>query len=271
MTLTRAKYPEAPVATPWRGSLLAAANVGDGIEWLEGPDLYETYNGMDFGSEAPFCVQAAKTITSTSDWVDGFQFAAYGGVRCQRIGLDLDNMRDGLRKAFDAGESKAVEAALMKYRFQAEGGTPELWPAATDLTPVGGAVSAVNGLALLEGHAAANYVGVPTIHVPISVGTLLASSDVIQFEGDTLKTKMGSKVAAGAGYESPNTSPAGAAAPAGERWIYASGEVTVRRGDLIFRDEMDPEQNEVLALVERPYVIAAETFTAAVRVKVENA
>ena len=79
----------------------------------------------------------------------------------------------------------------------------------------------------------------------------------------------GSKVVAGAGYDLPNTGPTGAAAAAGERWIYATGEVLVRQGaEVIVREAFDQVNNDHVVLAERGYVVAVDGFVAAVRVTV---
>ena len=86
----------------------------------------------------------------------------------REIGLDQARMKAEVTRVFNAGESTAVEQALMARRF-AEGpasdhADPEFdndpaWAAPVDITPTGGAVKPALAVALLEVHAAANYVG----------------------------------------------------------------------------------------------------------------
>jgi hypothetical protein len=227
---------------------------------------------MSFDSAAVFCGPNNKVFDNTAVWTDGLQFAAYGGLLCKAIGLDMPEM---LRKAgdtFTVGESTAVERALMKTRFVANAAgdntVPGSWPAPTDITPAGGAVKPAVGVALLEGYASSVYVGLPTLHVPVVIGSLLLGVPGNAFDGESPETALGSKIAVGAGYDFPNTSPTGAAAAAGEKWIYASGEVLVLRGETILRQEFNQENNEVTVLAERPYIVAVDTFVAAVRVQV---
>lgn len=205
-------------------------------------------------------VPVSKTFVGPS-WQDGFRFAVYAGAVCKSF-TPLDESR--LRDAYLSNESFGVEAALMVQRFRVNGTS---WAAATDLTPAGGAVTPQVGLAILEGNASWNYAGVPTIHAPRSIGSILGQNNQIVREGDAFYTFQGSKLASGAGYEKNNTSPAGATPTAGELWMYVSGEVVLARGDLIVESGTNRDTNELFSLVERLYVGAVDCYTAAVRVK----
>lgn len=264
MTITTAMYPVTPTTTPLRGRLLDAATVSDsGFEWMDGNGLFDSYNCMNFLAEPVFCGTNSKTFGNTIAWQDGFKFGAYGGATCQAVGLDTERMNSEVERVFRAGESTAVEKALMKYRFAA---SANHWAAPTDINSAG-AVSPKVGVALLEEHAASNYVGVPTLHVPRSIGALLTSGGSVVDDGNSLRTVLGSKVAAGAGYM-PNLSPTGTANASGERWIYATGEVLVIRGPLTVQPAMAYSTNDVSVLAERPYIVAVDCYTAAVRVTV---
>lgn len=208
-------------------------------------------------------VSVPKTF-SGSGYQDGIMFAGYAGHVCKSVGYEEDSL-DELKRVYQANESQAIERALMQQRFVVNG---TVWAAATDLTPAGGAVTAVQGLALLEGHASWNYAGVPTIHAPRSVGSLLTQGGSVLRNGDALYSVLGAKVAAGAGYEQPNTGPTGSAPAAGEKWMYASGEVVIAMSDIVAQNTMNRDTNERFSLVERMYVAAVDCYTAAVRVKV---
>lgn len=272
--VTRVAYPEAPPVEPLKGTLLhAAAAVRDGIDFLEGDALWESFNCLRFDSFAEFCTPTTKDFSQAGSWVNGFRFAAYGGFSCNAIGLDEAEMLRKVRAAFEAGESTAVERALMSTRFQAttdldHNGDP-LWDAPTDITPASGPVKPATGIALLEGYAANGYVGVATIHVPRTIASMILGVDGAEFSGDRLETKFGSRIAAGAGYDFPNLGPTGAAAATGERWLYATGAVVLLRGEPIIRQVMATGTNEVFVLAERPYIAAVDCFSAAIRVTVE--
>lgn len=268
MTVTQVSYPVAPTTTPLNGTLLSAATVQEGMNWLDGRALFDSYNCMKFQAEAEWCAPNNKNFDQAAVWQEGFRFAAYGGVSCKAVGLDQGRMQSEVERVFKAGESTAVERALMKQRFVAET-VDDLWDAPTDITPGGTAVSPAVGLALLEGFAADSYVGSPTIHIPVTIASLLSGNERIKVDGDRMWTRLGSKVAAGAGYDYPNTSPTGAAAAAGERWLYATGEVFVARSEAVIRQVIAQEDNDVFVLAERGYIAAVDCFAAAVKVTVQ--
>jgi hypothetical protein len=272
MTVTQVRYPLAPPVVGRKGTLLDAATVAENnFTWQDGTGLFDSYNCLRFDAEANFCAANAKDLSDVAGWQDGFRFAAYGGITCKAIGLDQDDMLAQVRRAFDLGESTAVEAALMEHRFVANAagaGLPGEWTAPEDITPAAGAVAPAVGVALLEGHAARNYVGAPTLHLPVTIAALIASVDGVEYRGDTLYTKYGSKVAAGAGYDYPNTGPTGAAAAVGEKWLYATGSVWVAPSEINVRQAMNTDNNEVLVLAERGYIAAVDCYTAAIRVTV---
>lgn len=263
--LTQVAYPNAPATTALKGTLLDVATVTDDFTWHTGIALFDSYNCMEFKSAATFCGANAKDFENTAGWVDGFRFATYGGVLCKAIGLDEAKMLSEAERVFTNGESTAVEAALMSIRF-ADGATS--WSAPEDITPAGGAVSVQQGIALLEGFAGSNYVGAPTLHLPRSVASLGLSDRALDWSGNSLMTRLGSKVAAGVGYDFPNLLPSGDPAATGTKAIYVTGEVFVGRSAPVFRQSMNYETNEVFVLAERGYIAAVDCFAACIRVVV---
>lgn len=264
--MVTATYPIAPTVTPVKGTLLDAATVTDDFEWLDGRDLFETFNCMKFGASADFCGPNTKDFDQSAGWVDGVRFAAYGGVVCKAIGLDQQRMQSEVERVFKAGESTAVERAVVEQLLP----NADIWNGAEDITPVSGAVSPAVGVALLEGYAGGLYVGAPTIHMPRTIASIMLAVNGLEFSGDVLHTRLGAKVAAGAGYENPSVGPDGTtAAAAGEMWLYATGEVFVGRSEAVIRQVMEQSTNDVYVLAERGYIAAAECFAAAIRVKVQ--
>lgn len=210
---------------------------------------------------------AVVTVSKTFEglaWQDGFRFNAYAGLVCKGVGYNSSEGESEAVRVFDENESVALERALMVQRFV----VGSSWAAPTDLTPAGGAVQPEVGLAILEGHASWNYAGVPTIHTPRSIGSLLMTRLAIESNGSAYVSKQGSLVASGGGYENPNQGPTGAAPTAGEKWMYASGGVVVARGETIVQSQMDRSTNEIFTLVERAYVAGVDCYASAVRVKV---
>lgn len=211
--------------------------------------------------QPPTASTAIVTQTKTFDgpeWLDGIRFAVYAGVSCKPFGY---NSAEGLAQAsrvFEAKESIGVEKALMETLLQG----------ATDLTPAGGAVAPEVGLALLEGHASRTYAGVPTIHAPRSIGSLLLTRTAIEAQAGKFYSLSGSKIASGGGYDAVNLDPDGDPSPTGEVYLYATGEVVVARGTIIERDALNQTTNEDRVLVERPYIAAIDCYKSAVRVTV---
>jgi hypothetical protein len=269
MVNTTVQYPEAPATEALKGTLLDTATVIDGIEWQDGRDLFDSFNCMKFDGSADFCGPNNKTLDQIADWISGYRFAAYGGVTCKAVGLDQQGMERRVREVFEKGESTAVERSLMATRFTADTDPTPRWDAPVDITPASGAVKPGTGIALLEGFAASEYVGGAVLHVPLSTASSILGVNGAEFEGSVLRTKFGSKIAAGAGYDYPNLGPTGAAAAAGERWLYATGSVVLMRGEPIIRQVMNTDNNDVVVLAERPYVAAVDCFAAAIRVTVE--
>lgn len=263
--MVTATYPVAPEVTPREGTLLDAATVKDGIGWLDGTDLWESFAAMQFGQSANFCAPNTKDLDNNSaDWVSGFRFAAYGGVTCKAVGMDMSAQEASIREVFERGESTAVERALMQTRFRHDAGGR--WDDAIDITPAGGAVKPGIGVGLLEGKFASLYTGAPTIHMPIVVASMLLGLDGATLEGGIIRSKLGSKIAAGAGYDYPNTSPGGVNSAEMERWVYATGGVVVLRGPAEVRQTFEQLNNDVIVLGERAYVVAVDGPTLALKV-----
>lgn len=278
MTITVIKPDQitVPATTPLQGTLLDVATIVESVNYLQPNALYESFNCITTDSVAVLpCPAAAspKTFGNLS-WNDGISFAAYAGVQCGSVGYDREHAESEVRRVFEAKESNAVEAALLKYRFVAGpdddpgAGVDLEWNAAVDLTPAGGAVDPKVGLAILEGDAAIHYAGVPTVHVPRSIGSLLFDAQALMHSGNMFVSHQGSKIASGGGYET-STGPTGAAAAAGEKWIYGTGEVTVARAELFYHTELDRSTNVVYTLVERLYVATIDCYASAIRVKVQ--
>jgi hypothetical protein len=229
--------------------------------------LWPSYNCLDTLVPTPFCPDpAAQKTFSFADWVPAFEFAVHGGVQCKAVGLDVADMKSEIKRVFEANEGKGVEQALLLNRFVADAGnTPALWDAPVDLTPVSG-ISLVVALAMLEGYAAANYAGVPTIHMPRAAATVLSAQGLISWQGSKAFTKNGSKVAIGGGYDVSETD--------GTWDLFATGEVYIERSDQVdVFDYVIPgdgsgtgegqnglTDNTVIALVERMYRVAVDCF-----------
>lgn len=269
-----------PTPTPLKSSILDHATVRDtasfGLRNNEG--LWPSYNCLDLINEVPFCPDdsGVSKVFGSADWVPAFEFSAQGGVQCKAVGLDRADQEAEVKRVFTASEGKAVERALLSTRFVAQHTGPIQWDAPVDLTPVSGPTGLLSltvALALLEGFAAANYAGVPTIHMPRAAASMLAAQGLIMWTNGLAFTKAGSKIACGGGYDQGE---------ADGTWdLYATGEVYVERSEEVYFNavavpggpldgsgDLLVEDNTILALIERLYRVGIDCFSAKATAKV---
>lgn len=267
-----------PAVTPLVEGVLSHATI---VEDLQGPvpplgAIGLSYNCLSTAVPTALCPEpsAPKDFENPGN-IDGFDFAVYGGLNCKAIGFDEETGQREIERVFGLKESRGVERALMETRFvlgpnDGPSDAPDnRWPAAIDITPVDGPVSAKVGLALLEGFAASQYSGQPTLHLPYTVGSFLAADTTLVKEGGKFYTHLGGKAAVGAGYEFPNNGPDGDPVTDGTRWLYATGEVMVARSQIKSFSQMEYGTNDIYALAERRYLVAVDCFAAAIQVNVE--
>lgn len=283
MTVTRIEYPDAPTTTAIKGTLLDIVTPGSAYGWGDGTALFESFNcGVEFGTSVDRCAVVNKDLDQAGSWQSGSLFHGYGGLRCKLIGVDdiAAHLKSEAAKVFDRREHFVVEQGLMANRF-IEGPTlgptgpiglqdDPLWAAPTDITPGGSAVAPAVAVGLLEAHAAQVYAGAPTLHLPRSLVPILLGKGVLEFNGSSLVTALGSKVAAGGGYDLDNAGPDGTPAAVGERWLYATGEVSVDRSEFILREAYDLPNNDVYVLAERGYLVAVDCYAAAIASTLED-
>jgi hypothetical protein len=195
----------------------------------------------------------------------GAPFVVYNLFRCR---MPAGGVQQGLARAQAAlrlGEQRAVER-VFAHQLATH-------PDAVDLTPTPGtAVHVVDAVARLEEWSGARYGGVPVIHSPLGMVVRLGATGLVERQGARLETKLGSPVAAGAGYgEGVLAGPSGAPAPdAGEAYLWVTGQVVVRRTPNIevpVTPELTDSHNQFLAVAQRPYVITTECIVGAILAK----
>lgn len=267
MPLATPVYIEAPAVAPARGGLYAVANVLEGDPHIGASGFhYLTQNcGVASSIDDPACItaedRATKTFGETVVVESTDPFAVYKGVEC----VDLHDDDSGwAQRGLELTEHIAVETQVMS----------DLLAGATDITPTPGTAVPVRlGVALLEGVAAANYGGIPVLHMARSTATIGFSERVLEHNDSFMvSTMQGALVANGGGYEG-NLSPAGVAAAEGEAWIYVTGAVTVVRSAVITNrvipgmDDSGAPLNLQRALAERLIAVSAECIKYAVLVE----
>lgn len=254
-----------PTPEPRFSSLMEVATVLDDLTdpLAYAPVLYPSLNCILGATTTLFCPDQPQPLDFAEQVaVNGIRFVLQHGVFVESLGVDWNEVAQRLDTVRSLTESRGVEQAIMW--------SPIFQDQATDLTPAAGAVSPKVGLAILEADAAQHYSGLPTIHLPYTVGSLLFGvGPRLERVGSGYRTPAGSKIVLGAGYE-PNVGPDGTGAPDGEQWIYATGEVTIERGAAVSLDPiLDRETNHVEIVREAVYVADADCYAAAVRVSVE--
>lgn len=260
-------YIEAPAVAPARGGLYAVANVIDGNPKVGASGFHyltETC-GVASSLDDPACItaedRAEKTFGETVITASTDPFGVYKGVTCVDLTEDDSSWA---QRGLELTEHIAVEQRVMA----------ELLAGATDITPTPGtAIPVRHGIALLEGIAAANYGGIPILHMARSTATIGFSEHVLEHDASFMvHTGQGALVANGGGYEG-NLSPAGVAAPEGQAWIYVTGAVTVVRTPVVTNrvipgmGEDGGHINIQMALAERMVAVSAECIKYAVLVE----
>lgn len=268
-------YRTTPVVTRMEGTLLDAATVTDNIGWVDPEGISHSYNCLTTGFTTAWPCPTEdggpyeKQFIDTPGYSNGIKSVGYAGVMCKSIGFDPDEAMAEMRRVYESKETVAVEKALMVNLLSANN---EQFDGAQDVTPAAGAVDFRHGLGLLEQWAGELYAGTPTIHASRTMGAVMWKRVGLEQRGSTFWTPQGSKFASGVGYGISNRGPDGlpVADPAVEQWVYATGEVSVVRGDLFSHWELDRSTNEIKVLVERPFVAWVDCFVVAVRVRVES-
>jgi subtilisin family serine protease len=242
---------------------------------------YEPYACDQARVEGDRCAtpQPDKEVDDGVPLVTGSPFTVYDGYLCRLPGRPSEaEIHDRATQALELGEQRAVEEV---FWTGTAGNTPHLAdPSAVVLnaTPTPTAADALNivaGVAALETYLGAHYSGVGILHMPRGAATLLSREGVIFRERTALRTLLGTGVAAGGGY-AVNVGPDGTEAPDGTAWIYATGAVVIRRGEIIINPDtvaaaLNRATNEVEILAERQYVITSECVLAAVLVSISCA
>lgn len=255
----RQQYLPTPTPEKLQGTLFDVSAPVEGVQWMDQEAHYPSYGCLQIGSTPtwPCGTPGGRKDFSGVEWIDGTRFAVYGGITCQSMGFDVSLAETSLRGTFERREHIGVERHLMVERFAD----------AEDIHP-GGSVKPVFGVAYIEAHAAGNYGGTPTLHISRGVAGLLFNQGYLEKDGSAYRTKQGSKVAAGGGYDFPNLGPDGHEAVDGSSWAYATGEVGIMRSELMVRSELDRNTNDYYVLGERIYTTTVDCYLAAVRLDI---
>lgn len=228
--IIRGPLVDAPTPAPRRGGLLDVADVREGMAWMDGNDMFTSWNCVEaYRTEVCATDQTPAKVPQGPTVVDGVDFAVYLAGRCKPIGFDIASDVD---RVFDLRESRAVEKEF-ETRVLGSGtlvtGTP---------------VSVAHALAMMENALGDMYAGVGTIHISPLVATLLLGDALIEEVNGQFFTKLGTKVVVGTGYLSTA--------------MYGTGDVVVYRSTKVNLEAPGTDTNTVNVLVERAYVVVAD-------------
>jgi hypothetical protein len=245
----------APPLQPPPINLIRAARTPrdpDGTKWtlgfayLPGEDVALGTFGTTCPGGAPVDLSTVPANPGVVEWEPVVAWAAF---RCSAFGWQEIDWKGRLADLMDAALPKAVEHEFWTGASAAAGGLTNLalaTPAATDLTPGGGAPSIKRAFGILEQALADCGAGARgMIHCRPEA---LPEFTQVRQEGNLLLTPRDTIVVPGTGY--PNTGPTGAAPAAGNTWLYATGLVDVRLDDIYF--PVDPaRQDDFYELLDR--------------------
>lgn len=270
-TVTPELLVEAPPVTPYQYGLAAVAvpaDTGD-PHWANGV-IYEPIATYEPGVLPGGCysgVRPAVALSGGAGVVSGLPFAAYAGVDCKAVGYDEAFILARARAILQLGWQHAAEVALWTG-----GGVTGLAPVlngASVATTVGsGAVSITDAVALLEAYMASNYLGTAVFHAPRGLAAYAQRYRQIVERVGKLQTVLGSSWVFGGGYD--GTGPGDAAPASNTLWMYATGLVTVRRGEAVINGGLEAalnrSTNQAPVYAQEPIVLTVEGPIAAVSV-----
>lgn len=239
------------------------AAVGNGVIYL--PD--DCTNAVFLAAMNCPPVTGTKTFSSMESPVSGAPFIVGASYQCSPVGMDLTEAEKRLRIRLALREQRAVEQRIWSGFTGVLGTLPSLFADATILGPASCITEAVE---LLEQWLADQAIVGGVIHARPGMVSHMAASFQLQAPSPDpriLRTHLGTPVVFGQGYG--GTGPSGNAPTTDVEWLYATGRVLIWRAEAQvppLRQTFDRANNNVLALIERPYAVAIECGVAAVQV-----
>ncbi|MGW7504400.1 hypothetical protein ACWGIR_23105 [Streptomyces albidoflavus] len=260
-----------PSIDPYRYGLLSVADlVEDAGRWEVG--------GVEFDSDA--CAQggyvrgmcAARPGDHDKGHPEGLNtvegpgpFAVYVRAECNAVGFP--EAEPIARSRMTLVEPRVVEEFYAREVLGRLDTSQAERPLGDRAVPLRYAVG------FLEQHASLRYGGRPVFHAPRWVAPFFPVRDLREDDLVQRTAPLGSRVAFGGGYfDDPFTLlPMGyprsrVGGELGRFWLFASGTVRVRRGEVRVYEVFDPPTNRKAAVAERPYSIETDCYLAAVRV-----
>lgn len=231
-------YVEPPEIEERPFGLFGAARPMLGVDghWMYGGVEYEGLGCYQAGFY-PVGINSAggaggtKTLPNGRGTTKAIPFAVYAGVSCGVIGHTSEEVKARALRVLELAGQKSVENAL----WTGAGANKPALNGAADadhVTVSGTASSIVTALARLEDWLGDNYNGRGFIHAKRGISTYAGSRQLVrhdELDPAVVTTPGGTRWIFGAGYD--GTGPGAAAPTATQQWIYATGQVSIIRGE----------------------------------------
>lgn len=201
-------------------------------------------------------VRASKTPWTYPGLAQYDPFTIYMLPQCAGMNGWKD-VRKNIGRVFAGAEQRGVESGLWNRMTAAGAG----------VTVINATAQTVKrAVAEAEYWASQNYNTIPVLHAPRDLASLMTTDANVEPRGNVLKTRLGTPVAAGAGYA--HTGPEGAAAVANEAWLFVTGLVTGTRGQMALHGPhmVAANDNTYRGLVERTYLLGNDCLLGAIKV-----
>lgn len=252
-------YVAFPTLEALRFGLYSVANTIDPTGRWEFGVEYEPIAGERAALRAHECVDdytSEVDLRVGETTVEGIPFVVVGSYVCAAQSRSVEEAEERAVLHLAAGEERAVEYAIATGEMSNE----PTFQGATDLTPTAGtAVGITEALGLIESAQALGNGSVGTIHAPRVLAAPTDAIGLVDRYGQHLETRIGTRVAFGAGYDAANVGPDGEEPSAGEYWIYGTGTPTIRRGDVFIQPDessfINKDDNLLAIMAQRTVLV----------------
>lgn len=204
-------------------------------------------------------VSGAKTFQPLPSPVSGFPFAIYTSYTCNMVGIPYEEARQRTLTRMQLQAQHGVEERFWSGTTAAPGapGIAGLLRGATALTAASCPMTAV---ALLEQALADNNIVGGVIHARPYMSPFLSNNHVLEPNGRGWKTKLGTPVVFGQGYD--GTGPNGEAVTTTVEYMYATGRPIIWQDPEIFVNPVEGglnrSTNVLTLLAEQVYAMGIE-------------
>lgn len=253
--LTNAELVATPAPGRPRYGLFSAATVTDDLE-TRGIGSGFQFAGEDCGVvrsyDANCTTNPAKTLDLGLTYMPATPYWVYASRKCGTVGKTAAEFDASVRRRLVANEQREVESQF--WGGGAVAADPNLIGHSGTVTVVPGVPGAGAAIAALEDSFYDFYGYTGVIHIAMRAYAALAYAGIVEKNGGTYNTQIGSTWSFGAGYGI--TGPAGAAPAAGNVWAFMTPPVFIRRSEIIQRqgwEVADLAANQFVGIAERVY------------------